>query len=187
MTEYEKMIAGQLYNASDPELVSMRDETRNILDKINASLVEIKDGERLELCKQLFAKLGQNLSLQPPFYCDYGQNIEFGDNVFINFGCVILDVAKVVIGSNVLIAPNVQIYSATHPLDASLRLAGQEYGKPITVGDNVWLGGNAVICPGVTIGENSVIAAGAVVTKDVVPSVLVGGNPARVIKPITTP
>ena len=163
-----------MYHAGDAELVRMRYEARNILDNINASVQDINAGKRLELCKQLFGKVGDNLWLQPPFYCDYGLNIELGDNVFFNFNCVVLDVAKVIIGSNVFFGPNVQVYTATHPLDTSLRISGQEYGKTITIGDNVWIGGSAVICPGVSIGDNSVIAAGAVVTKDIVRSVLVG-------------
>lgn len=182
MTEYQKMIAGELYNASDPALVSMRHKARELLDRINVSVRDIKDGPRLEFCKQLFGKVGEKFWLQPPFYCDYGQNIELGDCVYFNFNCVLLDVAKITIGSNVFFGPNVQIYTATHPLDALVRTAGQEYGKAISIADNVWVGGGAVICPGVNIGKNSVVAAGAVVTKNVDQSVFVGGNPAKVIK-----
>lgn len=182
MTEYEKMIAGQLYCADDGQLVLMRRQARDLLDQINASTRGIRQGPRLELCRQLFGKVGENFWLQGPFYCDYGSNIEFGDNVYLNFNCIVLDVAKVIIGSNVFFGPNVQIYTATHPLDAALRTSGQEYGKAITIGDNTWIGGSAIICPGVSIGDNSIIAAGAVVTKDVEPSVVVGGNPAKVIK-----
>ncbi|OXU14616.1 sugar O-acetyltransferase [Sedimentisphaera salicampi] len=184
MTEYEKMAAGKLYYAGDPELREMRKKVRILLDKINSSVSEIKQGNRYELGTELFGRVGENLFLQPPFYCDYGVHIELGDNVFFNFGCVLLDVAKIRIGSNVLFAPNVQVYTAAHPLDVSLRQAEQEFGKPITIGDNVWIGGGAVICPGVTIGESSVVGAGAVVTKDVEPSSVVAGNPARVIKRI---
>ncbi len=184
MTEYEKMIAGELYNASDSELVRRRYEARDLLNKINGSLQDVKDGSRLNLCEQLFGAVGENFWLQPPFYCDYGSNIALGNNVYFNFNCVVLDVAEVTIGSNVFFGPNVQIYTAGHPLESSLRNAGHEFGKAITIGDNVWIGGSVIICPGVTIGNDSVIAAGAVVTKDVSSCVLVGGNPAKVIREI---
>jgi maltose O-acetyltransferase len=184
MSEYEKMLAGELYNASDPELTQMRYAARELLQKINASLQDIKEGERLELCRELFGKVGEKLWLQPPFYCDYGKNIELGESVYFNFNCVLLDVSKITIGSNVFFGPYVQLYTATHPLDAGLRTSGQEFGKEISIGDNVWIGGGAIICPGVTIAKNSVIAAGAVVTKNVGESVLVGGAPAKVIKPV---
>jgi maltose O-acetyltransferase len=182
MSEYEQMISGQLYNANDPELELMRRQARARLDQLNHSIQDVKSGERLDICQKLFGKTGKGLWLQPPFYCEYGSNIELGDNVFFNFNCVVLDVAKVTIGSYVLIGPNVQIYTATHPLDAQKRREGQELGKPIVIGDDVWIGGSAVICPGVTIGNKSVIGAGAVVVKDVPPNVVVGGNPAKVLK-----
>lgn len=182
MSEYEKMIAGELYNANDPELVLMRRQARARLDQLNHSIQDVKEGERLDICLKLFGKAGKGFWLQPPFYCEYGTNIELGDNVFLNFNCVILDVAKVIIDSQVLLGPNVQIYTAGHPTDFIERNQGLEFGKTITIKDNVWIGGSAVICPGVTIGANSVIAAGAVVVKDVPPDVLVGGNPAKVIR-----
>ncbi len=186
MNEYEKMIAGHLYNANDAMLAGMRQEARVLLDQINGSVADIKTGDRLALCTRLFGKVGQGLWLQPPFYCDYGKNIELGDNVYFNFNCVVLDVAKIVIGSNVLLGPNVQIYTAGHPLDPEKRRSGEEFGKPITIGDDVWIGGSAILCPGVTIGDKSIIAAGAVVIKDVPANVVVGGNPARIIKEIQT-
>ncbi len=183
MREYEKMISGELYSGLDPELVQMRKPARELCDKINASAVEIRGLDpRLGLCAELFGKVGKNLWLQPPFYCDYGKNIFLGDNVYMNFGCVILDVAKVTFGSHVFLGPNVQIYTAMHPLVAEVRNQGLESGEPITIQDNVWIGGSVVICPGVTIGEGSVIGAGSVVTKDVPPRVVVAGNPARVIR-----
>ncbi len=182
MTEYEKMIAGHLYDVNDPELVRMRKETRTVLHRLNNSVQDIKAGDRLELYGRLFGKAGKGLWLQPPFYCDYGKNIELGEHVFFNFNCVVLDVAKVVIGSHVLVGPNVQIYTASHPLDAAQRRQGLEFGKPIIIGDDVWIGGSAVLCPGITVGEKSIIAAGAVVTKDVPPYAIVGGNPAKVIR-----
>lgn len=181
MREYEKMIAGEMYNALDPDLIEMRFKARALLTEINQSIQDIRQGPRLELAKKLFAKTGNNLWLQPPFYCDYGCNITLGDSVFMNFNCVILDVAKVTIGSFVFMAPNVQIYTAGHPLDWQTRRK-VEFGKPITIGDDVWIGGNAVICPGVMIGNKSVIGAGAIVTKDVPDGVVVAGNPARVLK-----
>lgn len=184
MTEYEKMIAGDLYNASDAELTHMREEVRGLLTELNRSVQDVRSGERLSLCERIFGKTGKGLWLQPPFYCDYGKNIELGENVFFNFNCVILDVAKVIIGSNVFFGPNVQIYTAGHPLDAQKRREGQEFGKSITIGNDVWIGGSAVLCPGIKIGEKSIVAAGAVVTKDVPPNVVVGGNPAKMIKEI---
>ena len=185
MREYDKMTAGDLYDATDVELIKMRQEARGFLDELNRSVQDVKDGERLALCHKLFAKVGDGLWLQPPFYCDYGKNIEVGTNVYFNFNCVVLDVAKVIIGSNVLIGPNVQIYTASHPINVDERNSGQEFGKPIVVGDNVWIGGGAILCPGVTIGEKSIIAAGAVVTKNVSPSVMVGGNPAKLIRDLS--
>lgn len=184
MTEYEKMIAGQLYNARDARLIHMRHKARALLGRINASLQDIQAGTRLKACQKLFRKIGPGFWMQPPFYCDYGTNIEIGENFYCNFNCVILDVAKVKIGSSVMLGPNVQIYTATHPLNASQRRQGLELGKAITIGDDVWIGGHAVLCPGVTIGRGSIIAAGAVVTKDVPPGVVVGGNPSKMIKEI---
>ncbi|WP_227806749.1 sugar O-acetyltransferase [Sedimentisphaera cyanobacteriorum] len=184
MTEYEKMMAGELYYAGDPELRKIRSYARSLLDEMNKSVSEIKPGQRYELAEKLFGRMGENLFLQPPFYCDYGENIELGDNVFFNYGCVFLDVAKIRVGSNVLFAPNVQVYTASHPLDFSLRRDEQEFGKPITIGDDAWIGGGAIICPGVKVGKCSVVGAGAVVTKDVAPSTVAAGNPARVIKRI---
>ena len=183
MREYEKMIAGEMYNAMDSELVEMRLRARKLLTQINQSVEDIRTGPRLELVKDLLGAVGKNIWLQPPFFCDYGKNITFGDSVFLNFNCVILDVAKVTIGSFVFMAPNVQIYTAGHPLDWQERRK-VEFGKPITIGDDVWVGGNAVICPGVTIGSKSVIGAGAVVTKDVPGGVVMAGNPARILKSI---
>jgi maltose O-acetyltransferase len=183
MTEYEKMLAGEFYYALDPELVEMRNNARILLDKINASAIEAPNDDR-PLFRQLFGALGEGFIAQAPFYCDYGRNIYLGDYLYFNFNCVILDCAKVTIGSHVMFAPNAQIYTATHPLDADLRKAGKEFAKPVTIHDHVWVGGSAVICPGVTIGERSVIGAGAVITRDVPACVLVGGNPARVIKEV---
>ena len=140
--------------------------------------------ERDKLLYVLLENSGENLYIEPPFYCDYGYNIKLGHHVFMNFNCCILDVAEVTIGDHAMLGPNVQIYTATHPLEAKARNRGKEYAKPIRIGNNVWIGGNAVICPGVTIGNNVVIGAGAVVTKDFPDDVFIGGNPARIIKEI---
>jgi len=184
MTEYEKMIAGELYNGLDLELTLMRRRTRELLGSINRSCQDLKEGvEGFERLKDLFGAFGPGLWLQPPFYCDYGKNIALGERVYFNFNCVVLDVAKVTIGSGTLIAPNVQIYTAGHPLDWRKRKEGLEFGKPISIGEEVWIGGSSVICPGVSIGSKSIIAAGAVVTKDVPEGMIVGGNPAKIIKP----
>ena len=185
MSEYDKMIAGDLYDATDVELVKMRQEARGFLDELNRSVQDVKDAERLALCHKLFSKVGDGLWLQPPFYCDYGKNIEVGSDVYFNFNCIVLDVAKVTIGSNVRIGPNVQIYTASHPVNVDERNSGQEFGKSINIRDNVWIGGNALICPGVSVGENSIISAGAVVTKDVPSNVIVGGNPAKLIRDLS--
>lgn len=184
VSEYQKMVAGLLYNANDPELVRRRQEARALLDRTNASVQNIRSGERLELYRQLFGKNGKGLWLQPPFFCDYGTNNELGDNVHFNFNCVLLDDGKVTIGSNVLMGPNVQIYTAGHPLDPEQRQQGLEFGKSVAIGNDVWIGGGAIICPGITIGEKSMIAAGVIVIKDVPCGCVVGGNPARIIKKI---
>ncbi|HRZ86275.1 MAG TPA: sugar O-acetyltransferase [bacterium] len=182
MTEYEKMIAGQLYDPSEPSLVKMRAGARALLNELNHSPMAVGGEQQIALCGELFGAAGARLWLQPPFYCDYGVNILLGDNVMVNFNCVILDVARVTIGDSVLIGPGVQIYAAAHPLDWKQRATGVEFGKPVTIGNNVWIGGSAVICPGVTIGDRSVVGAGAVVTKDVPEGVLVAGNPAGAIR-----
>jgi maltose O-acetyltransferase len=132
--------------------------------------------------EQLLGKVGKRVSVRPSFYCDYGYNIELGDHVFINFNCVFLDCAPIIVGNNVLFAPAVQLYTATHPLDVKTRTADLESAHPIRIEDNVWVGGGAVVLPGVTVGANSVIAAGSVVTKDIPANVVVAGNPAKVIR-----
>lgn len=183
MTEKEKMLSGNMYLPNDPILLEERRRARLMFQEIN-SLNETEKEKRLTLFYSLLGQAGKDLYIEPPFFCDYGYNIIAGENVFINYNCCILDVMPVVLGNNVMIAPNVQIYTATHPLEAKARNSGREFAKPITIGDNVWIGGGAIICPGVTIGNGSVIAAGAVVVKDVPVNVLVGGNPARVLKTI---
>lgn len=180
-TEKQKMIAGELYFAMDPELASERLRARKLTRLFNATL-EDEVEKRSELLRQLFGKTGTNIYIEPSFRCDYGSNISVGNNFYANFDCVILDVCQVSIGDNCMLAPGVHIYTATHPLDPALRSSGQEFGKPVSVGNNVWIGGRSVVNPGVKIGSNVVVASGSVVVKDVPDSVLVGGNPARIIK-----
>lgn len=181
MSEKENMLACRLYNAQDEQLVQERLAARRLLHKLNASGPE-ETQQRHTLLDQLFAPGSQIPHIEPPFYCDYGYNIRFGKNVFINFGCTILDCTHVEIGDNVLIGPRVQIYTATHPLQPQKRLEGKESAKAVTIGKNVWLGGACVILPGVWIGDNAVIGAGAVVTRDVPENTVVAGNPAKVIR-----
>lgn len=182
-TEKEKMIAGDMYNPADPQLVKEREEARRKVRIYNQTL-ETEIDKRTELSKDLLGSTGENLYIEPNFRVDYGYNTHVGENFYANFDCTILDVCEVRLGDNCMLAPGVQIYTATHPLHPTERNSGREYGKPITVGDNVWIGGSAIINPGVTIGNNAVIASGAVVTKDVPDNVVVGGNPARIIKQI---
>lgn len=180
-TEKQKMLSGELYNATDPELVSERLRARLLLKELNDS-GEDEDLKRRDTIRKLIPGAGPDLWLQPPFYCDYGSNITTGENVFFNFNCVILDVMPVRIGSRTLLGPNVQIYTATHPMDYRKRASGLEYAKPVTIGDDVWVGGGAIICPGVTIGDRTVLGAGSVVTRDVPSDVFAAGNPCREIR-----
>jgi maltose O-acetyltransferase len=183
MTEREKMLAGELYDPMDPELVSGRQRARDLCWALNAT----REGEREErrrILRELFARGGDSVWMQPPFYCDYGSNIELGERVFFNFNCVVLDVCLVRIGSFTLFGPAVQIYTPLHPWDAALRRE-QEFGKPVEIGSDVWVGGGAIILPGVKIGSRSVIGAGSVVTRDVPDDVFAAGNPCRVVRAIT--
>ena len=182
-TEKEKMLAGELYLASDSRLTKDREYARRMTRLFNQTL-ENEYEKRTKILKQLFGSTGMSLYIEPTFRCDYGYNIHVGNNFYVNFDCVILDVCEVRIGENCFIAPGVHIYTATHPLNPFERVSGAEFGKPVTIGNNVWIGGRAVINPGITIGDNVVIASGAVVTKDVPSNVVVGGNPAKVIKNI---
>lgn len=183
MTEKEKMLNGDMYLSNDAELLEERDKSRALTRLFNNTTEEQRD-YRTQLLKKLFGKVGEGVYIEPTFKCDYGGNIFIGDNFYANFDCVILDVCKVIIGKNCMLAPKVCIYTATHPLNAKERCSGAEYGKPVTIGDNVWIGGCAVINPGVSIGNNVVVASGSVVTKDVPDNVCVGGNPAKIIKVI---
>jgi maltose O-acetyltransferase len=179
-TEKQKMLAGELYDPNDAQLVAERRRARDLLLQMNATR-EDQLQERQRLLAELLGSDTDAL-IQPPFYCDYGTNITLGEKVFMNFNCVVLDVAPVHVGSFVLFGPAVQIYTATHPMRAAERRGGLEGGKPIVIGDDVWIGGGAVVCPGVTIGARSVIGAGSVVTKDIPEDVFAAGNPCRVIR-----
>jgi maltose O-acetyltransferase len=181
-SEKEKMLAGELYNAADEELLSEREHARNLLYEFNHTRPGDKE-KRQEIIKQLIVAK-DSFYIEAPFNCDYGYNIEVGDNFYANYGCIILDVNKVSIGDNVLLAPNVQIYTAAHPIDPFERLTGKEFAKPVSIGDNVWIGGEAIICPGVKIGNNVTIGAGSVVTKDIPDNVVAVGNLCRVIRRI---
>ena len=185
-TEKEKMLAGELYNAMDPLLVNERRQARELMQAFNATPADDRPRRR-HLLIELLGSVGSNVGVEPPFFCDYGYNIHLGDNVFFNFNCVILDVMRVEIGSNCMFGPNVQIYTATHPLDAVERRGGLEFAKPIKIGCDVWVGGSAVISPGVTIGDRSVIGAGSVVVKDIPADVFAAGNPCKVIRYLKTP
>ena len=177
------MLSGQMYDASDPELAAERLHARMTFQNINA-ITEDRKEERDEMFQQLLGESGDGLWIEPPFYCDYGYNIKVGEKVFMNFGTCILDVMEVRMGDRVMLGPNVQIYTATHPLEAVPRSSGREFAKPVAIGNDVWLGGGCIICPGVTIGDGAVVGAGAVVTRDVEPNVFVAGNPAKIVKQI---
>lgn len=182
-TEKEKMVAGELYNPADPELLKGREEARRKVRIYNQTL-ESEEEKRTKLLKELLGSTGENIKMEPNIRFDYGYNTYVGENFYANFDCTILDVCEVRFGDNCMLGPGVQVYTATHPLNPNERNSGIEYAKPITFGNNVWIGGSAVINPGVTVGDNVVIASGAVVTKDVPDNVVVGGNPAKVIKQI---
>lgn len=178
-TEKQKMLAGELYNAGDDEIQSDLVVTREWLVRYNASL-SATSAERHRLLVERLASAGAGSTIRPPFHCDYGFNISVGVGVFLNFGCVILDVVEVSIGDRTQIGPNVQILTADHPRNAAEREAGLEFGRPIRIGRNVWVGGGAIILPGVTVGDDAVVGAGSVVTRDVPAGATVVGNPARV-------
>lgn len=183
ITEKQKMLGGEMYDPNDPILLKEREKARLLFQQINQSS-EHELQKRTDLFRELLGGYGSKFYIEPPFYCDYGYNIILGDNVFINFNCCILDVMKVTIGANSMLGPAVQIYTATHPLEAGPRNSGREFAKPISIGNNVWIGGGAVLCPGVTIGDGAVVGAGAVITKNVAKNTVVGGNPAKFIRNI---
>jgi maltose O-acetyltransferase len=175
------MLAGDLYRADDQELAEAARRARQLQDRFNRSDAEDSAGRRAIL-EKLLGQIAPDTEIRPPMYCDYGSHIRIGARVFVNCGLVALDVAAITIGDDVQIGPNVQLLTPTHPLDAELRRAKWEAAEPIVVEDNVWLGGGAIVLPGVTVGKNAVVGAGAVVTKTVPPDVVVAGNPARVIR-----
>ncbi|WP_260261951.1 sugar O-acetyltransferase [Vibrio intestinalis] len=180
ISEKQKMLAGEPYDAWDEELYAERIACRKILQRLNNAIPNSPEWQNAQA--ELIPD-AVNPHLEPPFRCDYGSNIKLGKNFYANFNCVILDVAEVKIGDNVLFGPSVQLYAAGHPLDVESRVEqGIEFGAPIVIGNNVWIGGGAIVCPGVKIGNNSVIGAGSVVTKDVPDNVVAAGNPCRVIK-----
>ena len=183
MSEKEKMLAGLWYNSNTSELKSDRTKARQIFKEING-LSEDEKPRKTKLFRDLLGTTPKNFWIEPPFYCDYGYNIHLGKQVYINFNCCMLDGAKIDIGDHAMIGPGVQIFTVNHPLDIETRNRWYEITKPVTIGPNVWIGGGAIICPGVEIGEGSIVAAGAVVTKNVPTNVVVGGNPAKVIKEI---
>lgn len=178
LSEKQKMLSGQLYHAGCPELQAEQRRNKHWMDRYNGSDEQLKLSRHTLLAEHL-AAVGEGVIIRPPFYCDYGYNISIGANTFINFSCVILDVLPVHIGHDCQIAPSVQIYTADHPLDPDVRRTGLESGRPVHIGNNVWIGGGAIILPGVTIGDDAVIGAGSVVTRDVAAGAVVVGNPAR--------
>jgi maltose O-acetyltransferase len=180
-SEKDKMLAGERYNILDPNLDRIRQEMKKKLRVYNMSS---EDDDRRSMLEDMLGSIGENLIIWPPFNCIYGENIHIGNNVFLNINCMIIDNNRVEFGDYAMVGPGVQVYTAAHPLDAKSRNQGWEETKPVTIGNSVWIGGSAILLPGVTIGERSVIGAGAVVTKDVPPSVVVAGNPARIIREI---
>ena len=174
------MLAGALYDALGPELVQARERARDLCQDLNATREREQDTRR-QILNELFGSGGDSVWLQPPFFCDYGSNLYLGERVYFNFNCVVLDVCEVRIGDYSFFGPAVQIYTATHPMHAELRRT-QEFGKPVSIGSDVWVGGAAIICPGVSIGSGTVIGAGSVVTKDIPENVFAAGNPCRIIR-----
>jgi len=183
MTERQKMLIGDLYDPLDAELISARERARDLCQTLNATR-EAEQEVRRRILGELLGKGGDTVIMQPPFYCDYGSNIELGERVFFNFNCVVLDVCPVRIGDFTLFGPAVQILTPMHPFNSSLRRK-QEYGKPVEIGSDVWVGGGALILPGVRVGSRTIIGAGSVVTRDIPDGVLAAGNPCRVIREIT--
>jgi len=180
-THYERMLAGDLYVSDDPDITREQFAAARLMDAYNATSVDALE-ERWRLLQELLGEVGEGTVLRPPLYVDYGSHIRVGARTFANYGLVALDVAPITIGDDVQIGPNVQLLTPTHPVEAEPRRAKWEAAKPISIGDNVWLGGGVIVLPGVTIGENTVVGAGSVVTRDLPPNVVAAGNPARVIR-----
>lgn len=179
-SQWDRMVAGKLYNAFDHELLERRATARRLCRKLNSE--DIAGPSHEATVRELLGIVGANPYIEPPFRCDYGMNITVGDNFYANYDCIILDACPVTIGDNVLFAPRVILTTATHPTDADARRAGQELGKPIAIGDNVWICAGAIINPGVTIGDNAIVASGAVVTADIPANCIAGGVPAKVLR-----
>jgi len=181
MTEKEKMLNGELYNSTDKDLVADRLYAKSLCYEYNR-IPYTNRREMNDIISNLFQKIGENFTIEPSFFCDYGYNIEIGENFYSNHNLVILDCAKVTFGDNVMIGPNCGFYTAAHPIDAKTRNTLLEFAKPITVGDNVWFGGNVTVNPGVNIGDNCVIGSGSVVTKNIPSNTVSAGNPCKVIR-----
>jgi maltose O-acetyltransferase len=181
ISEKQKMLAGELYHAGDPEIQADQTRIRHWMARYNAML-DTPPEQRRVLLREAFGAVGDGAVVRPPFHCDFGYNISLGSDVFLNFNCVILDVVTVTIGDATQIGPAVQIYTADHPRDAALRRSGAEFGRPVAIGANVWIGGGAIILPGVRIGDDAIIGSGAVVTRDVASGATVVGNPARPLR-----
>ena len=184
MTEREKMAAGQLYDPGDPDLAADRQRAAELCRQLSQLPSDALD-QREALLRQLIGGWGEDSFFTPPFHCDYGYHITTGKEFYANYNCEIIDCAPVTFGDNVMVGPSCGFYTACHPLDAAERSTGLEYAKPIRVGSNVWLGGHVVVLPGVCIGDNAVIGAGSVVTRDIPADVVAAGNPCRVLRPIT--
>ncbi len=182
-TEREKMLSNELYLATDSELKGMYNKAKNLLHAFNTSHPDEIE-KREEIIHTLFGAIGQKFEIQPPFQCDYGCHIYAKENLYINCDCIILDCNHVYIGRNVLLAPKVQIYTAYHPSDAETRRSGLEMAAPITIGDDVWIGGGVILCPGVKVGDNTTIGAGSIVTRNIPSNVIAAGNPCRVIREV---
>jgi len=178
------MLSGELYDPLDTQLTEERLRTRLLIKALNDTR-EDETAERLRILRELIPQAGAGLWLQPPFYCDYGSNMVLGEKVFFNFNCVVLDVMQVTIGSRTLFGPNVQLYTATHPMDYKERASGLEFAKAIRIGEDVWVGGSVVVCPGVVIGDRSIIGAGSVVTRDIPADVFAAGNPCKVVRDLS--
>jgi maltose O-acetyltransferase len=183
-SEQAKMIRGELYLASDAALVAGRVRARRLFQRYNATDPEALD-ERTELLRALLGAVGREVSIEPPFYCDYGTQITLEDGAYLNMGCILLDPAPIHIGRQAFLGPGVQLLTPTHPLSPAERVAGPEAARAITIGARVWLGGGVVVCPGVTVGEGTTIGAGSVVTRDIPAGVLAAGNPCRVLRPLS--
>lgn len=181
--ELARMLAGELYNGEDPRLQAAHLNAQGVLARFNATFADAGK-KRHALLAELFAGFGMGSVLKPTLRCDYGFNIAIGERCFVNYDCVLLDCNRITIGDEVQLAPGVHIYTATHPLEPMQRRSGLEYALPVAIADGVWLGGGAIVCPGVSIGENTVVGAGSVVTKDLPANVVAMGNPCRVIRPL---